>query len=255
MMAGSVQCVLNGHLSWLPVVDKHLPQNNTIYIWRGETAELLALYDRCYAVLDDTEKARAISFLQATDRQRYVIQHGLLHVLLGWYVGRPLFNKKLRYGKSGKPHLTDEGLSRCFFSLTSSCGGFLIAIGDREIGIDMERPRPEFDYQDIAVQYFGKAEQDYITASAKPEQMFLLLWTRKEALLKATEKGIDDDLALTPALNGAHLLPANYGNRNWITQSYIAAADNEVISITHPKPEIMILTRQIEAAWAGVLFS
>jgi 4'-phosphopantetheinyl transferase len=254
-MAGSIQCVLNGNLSWQPVADTLMPQRNTVYLLRGKTAELFPLYDRCYAVLDDTEKERAMHYRQAADRQRYVIQHGLLRVLLGWYFNKPLFSDAFRYGEHGKPYLMADDAHRCFFSLSSSSGTFLIAIGDKEIGIDMEQSRPDFDYQDIAIQYFSKEEQIYIATSAHPEQTFFLLWTRKEALLKVTGKGINEDLHLVPVLNGVHLLPANYGHKNWITQSYMSAPDGEVISVTYPKPETVILTRQVKIEWGNALFN
>lgn len=251
-MAGSVQCILNSSLFWLPTDDNLQAHSSTIYLFRCETAELLPLYSQCYAVLDAKEQERAMSYSQPTDRQRSVIQHGLLRGLLGWYLGVPI-SESFQFGEYGKPYLGGDDANHCCFNLSSSSGVFLIAIGDREMGIDIEKFESGVNYSNIAAQYFSKTELDYLSASAKPEQAFYLLWTRKEALMKAVGEGINDDLPHIPALNGVHTLPGN--TINWITQSYVAAADNEVISITYPQPETVILTRQIEGAWAGALFN
>lgn len=254
-MAGSVQCIFSGGLSWSAVADTRSPQNNTIYLWRGETVKLLTLYDRCYKVLNDSEKGRAMSYTQPAYRQRYIIQHGLLRRLLGWYLNKCFYNDVFHYGEYGKPYLAGADAHRCFFSLSSSSGVFLIAISDKEMGIDIEQLKPGLDYQSIAAQYFSEAEQAYLSSSPKAAQAFCLLWTRKEALIKAMGKRMDDNLAEIPALNGVHSLPTNDGAVNYITQSYMTAIYNEAVSISYPQPEINIVTREIGAAWVNSLFN
>ena len=233
-MPGSVHCTFNNDAAWgvLPF-PAFIPQGDTIYIWHGVTTELLHLYNDCSTLLSTDEQTRANRYTQIDDRQRYVVQHGLLRVLLGWYLKTAVFNGVYRQGHNGKPYLPDDYIPPCFFNLSSSAGEFLIAIGDAKLGVDIEYLQPGFTYQDVAPQYFGPSEQDFITRSVNPVEAFFLLWTRKEALLKATGKGVDDDRLLIPPLNGKHALPDDDDNTDWLTQSF-KAGSNSIMSVTYP---------------------
>ncbi|RYE30625.1 MAG: 4'-phosphopantetheinyl transferase superfamily protein [Sphingobacteriaceae bacterium] len=83
----------------------------------------------------------------------------------------------------------------------------LIAISNNQIGIDLEQINASFTYQNLLDFSFNLDEKNYIQTSAFPHQSFYKLWTRKEALLKATGKGLIDELALIPSLNGNHQNP------------------------------------------------
>ena len=54
---------------------------------------------------------------------------------------------------------------------------------------------------------------------------FYTLWTRKEALVKATGKGVDDDFTRVPAADGQHLVdPAALGSAGyWQVHSFVVA--------------------------------
>ncbi len=91
-MPGSVKCIFNTDAVWQPAFfTGQIPQPNTIYTWHGITAELPQLYPSCYALLTADEQTKANTYFQADHRQRYVIQHGLLRKLLGWYLKTVVF--------------------------------------------------------------------------------------------------------------------------------------------------------------------
>lgn len=233
-MPGSVNCTFNNNVVWqVASVPAYAPQPATVYMWHGITTELLHLYTDCYKLLSIDEQARANRYLQTADRQRYVIQHGLLRLLLGWYLGSPVFGEAFEYGPHQKPYLAGCHNHTCYFNLSNSAGEFLIAIGDTELGIDIACLEPGFAYQDIASHYFGTDELAFITASENSTEAFFLLWTRKEALLKATGNAIDDSLPQIPALNGKHVLPDNYDDTDWLTESF-KAGDGYIASVTYP---------------------
>lgn len=240
-MPGSIYCTFKNNIAWqLRGFPVQKPQHNAIYLWHGQTANLLHLYTDCYALLNAGEQARANRYFQLADRQRYVIQHGLLRQLLAWYLSAPLFINNFIYNNSGKPYLPKNGAQLCFFNLSHSAGEFLIAIGDNEMGVDIEQLKTGFGYQAIVKQYFGTAEQQNIAGAASPVETFFLLWTRKEALLKATGKGIDDNLPDVPALDGKHVLPGNYDNIDWLTTSF-KAGHNSMVSISHAARQAELL--------------
>lgn len=235
-MPGSVNCIFNDHALWQTTsVTAQVPQRGTVYIWHGNTGNLLQQYNYYYRLLTAAEQARAQRYLHENDRQQYVIRHGLLRVLLGWYLNMPAFNEAFIYGPNKKPYLPQHNAQPCFFNLSHSAGEFLIAIGDKELGVDIEYLKPGFNHGDIAAQYFGADEQTYIINADEATEAFFLLWTRKEALLKATGKGIDDDLPLIPALNGEHALPPNYDDTNWLCTSCMTGG-NSIMSVVYPLP-------------------
>jgi 4'-phosphopantetheinyl transferase len=235
-MPGSVNNTFNNNVLWqASLFPVPVPQCGTIYIWHGITAELLHLYTNCYLLLNGAEQNRAERYFRLADRQRYVIQHGLLRLLLGWYLKTTVFDGIYTQGGHGKPYLPNYDIHPGFFNLSNSAGEFLIAIGDTELGVDIEYLKPWFAWQDIASRYFGANELDYIAGSENPVEAFFLLWTRKEALLKATGEGIDDDLLQIPALNGQHALPVNYNNTHWLTASF-KAESNSIMSVAYRYP-------------------
>ncbi|MVM36999.1 4'-phosphopantetheinyl transferase superfamily protein [Spirosoma sp. HMF3257] len=91
-----------------------------------------------------------------------------------------------------------------------SLGGWItVAIGKSSIGVDIERINPDFPFQDVLAQSFSQEEQAYVAASADSRFAFYDVWTRKEALVKATAKGLDDDFQQVPALDGIHQISSD----------------------------------------------
>jgi 4'-phosphopantetheinyl transferase len=74
-----------------------------------------------------------------------------------------------------------------------------------QVGIDLEKVRPEFATREVAEQFFSPTEQGELLG-LPPEsrvQGFFNCWTRKEAYVKATGKGLkvplnSFDVSLTP---------------------------------------------------------
>jgi len=65
---------------------------------------------------------------------------------------------------------------------------------DMELGVDVETVDRRVDHRSVSMHYFTPEEQDHIARSDDAKRTFLELWTRKEAVLKASGVGIMDDL-------------------------------------------------------------
>lgn len=252
-MYGSVTC------SFIDEPYRLLPKqtagwlNNTIYLYQANKANLLRFYDYFNSLLNADEQAKAARYYQTTDRQRYVLQHSLLRLLLGRYLSIDPTGLSFTVNANKKPYL--NGITQsCYFNISHSGDEMLLAVGDKELGIDIEQINTHFEYRDIAAQYFSGEELEFINASANPAQAFFLLWTRKEALLKACGTGIDDNLPLMPALNGTHQLPGSYPAVNWLTESFFADR-NSMASITYPEPETNIVLQEIDASWVNLMLN
>ena len=117
---------------------------------------------------------------------------------------------RFRYGPQGKPFLANfDGFQtdaargfldeeqRLQFNISHSHELALCAItASRAIGVDIEYLRPLPDAEPLAQRFFSKAEHARIQALPADEQaqVFLRLWTGKEAYLKATGKGLSHPL-------------------------------------------------------------
>ena len=65
----------------------------------------------------------------------------------------------------------------------------------------MEKINPEFDFFNLLEDHFKETEKSFITDSADPVSAFYLLWTRKEALMKAWGTGLQDHMKQFSVLN------------------------------------------------------
>jgi len=94
------------------------------------------------------------------------------------------------YGEYGKPYLAHY--PHIFFSLSHSKNAVACAISTRPIGIDIESIRP---VKEAVVRYAMNAEEaNAILSSPMPDMEFSRLWTRKEAVLKLTGRGINENM-------------------------------------------------------------
>ena len=143
------------------------------------------------ALLDEHEKNRLDRFRRAADRARYLAAHALTRLVLAPLVGRSpgalVFDRTCRCGEQhGKP--AHRGGPE--FSFTH--GGDLVGVAVRPaggpVGLDVEPVRELSDLDAMTRHVCSPAE----LAQARPmtPDCFLTLWTRKEALLKATGDGI-----------------------------------------------------------------
>jgi 4'-phosphopantetheinyl transferase len=92
------------------------------------------------------------------------------------------------------------------FNVSHSGSVALLAFGrGREVGIDVERIRRNFDPSAIARRFFSEYEQKELSAvsSQAKVEAFFRCWTRKEAYIKATGDGLslplsEFDVSLVP---------------------------------------------------------
>ncbi len=157
-------------------------------------ATLASIQDRAeryHALLDREELARAERFRFATDRNRYILGHGLLRETLGRYLGRSAKDLVLLRGEFGKPFLDGHPVH---FNLSDTKDAVLLALSQHPIGADIETMNRSTDHERVADHYFTPPEVASIAEAENGKRRFLELWTRKEAVLKACGVGLMDDL-------------------------------------------------------------
>ena len=137
------------------------------------------------ALLDGAEVERLHRFRRPADRARYLAAHALTRLVLADVVARApadlAFDRTCRCGEQhGKPTLRGGP----GFSLTHAGDLVGVAVHDDPVGLDVEQERPLSDLAAMAAHACSPTE------TAADPAAFFTLWTRKEALLKATGDGL-----------------------------------------------------------------
>ncbi|MGB8751775.1 MAG: 4'-phosphopantetheinyl transferase superfamily protein [Candidatus Sulfotelmatobacter sp.] len=170
-----------------------LPEDE-VQLWRIDLEALGVDESRWQGVLSADEAARASRFHFARDRQRFVAARALLRIILASYLETDASSLRFSYSKKEKPSLgSTHARSDVRFNITHSSGVALLAFTrGREIGVDVEQVRHDFDPGAIARRYFSTHEQNQLAGLPVEQKVeaFFRCWTRKEAYIKATGDGL-----------------------------------------------------------------
>jgi 4'-phosphopantetheinyl transferase len=179
------------------------------------------------ALLDADEQGRLDRFRRTADRARYLAAHALVRLVLAPMVGDApaalRFDRRCRCGaQHGKP--THPGGPH--FSLTH--GGDLVGVAvcraGGPIGVDVEPVRELTDLAGMVGHVCSPTELH--RGPAPTATAFFTLWTRKEALLKATGDGI------VAPMSGITLGPD--GVQSWVGEG--APGGPVWVRDLHPEP-------------------
>jgi 4'-phosphopantetheinyl transferase len=162
-----------------------------VHLWQasldGRPADIFESF------LSADELARANRFHFVKDRNHFVVARGLLRNLLAAYLGVNCTELNFCYGAQGKPFLLLDGQTQINFNVSHSHGRAAFAFSrGRELGVDLEYVKGDFDDELIANQFFSRAE--VLALRTVPieqrKQAFFNCWTRKEAYIKARGEGL-----------------------------------------------------------------
>lgn len=170
----------------------HFLSEKEVHVWHA-SLDCISGY---YHDLSIEERLKAERFRNQRDKQRYIISHGILRCILGAYIGCEPSSIKFERREYGKPRLTSRNFEfpiRFNMAHSEDIVCFIISKGN-EVGIDIEKIKNDFDWYSIAKLYFTPKEAAVLQLLPREEQIksFLILWTRKEALLKALGTGLSD---------------------------------------------------------------
>jgi 4'-phosphopantetheinyl transferase len=145
------------------------------------------------SLLSPDERERADRYRFKADSLRYVQARCLLREVLSFYKKCTPEEIIFEYTKHGKPCLKGEPHGGVQFNVSHSGDMVAVAVScGRRVGIDIEKIRDDISESDTSLRFFSETEIAAIQNShgrAKAE-LFFRIWTRKEALLKATGEGI-----------------------------------------------------------------
>jgi 4'-phosphopantetheinyl transferase len=165
-----------------------------IHVWRAnlEIEEKLIL--NFTRILSPDEFERSERYYFKKDRNHFIAARGILRTILGGYLNIDPGDLCFTYSTLGKPSISGEqNANGLFFNISHSYGFALYAFSYcGEIGIDIERIRPDQHADTIISEIFSQREIAALSAlsSKQREKSFFACWVRKEAFLKACGTGL-----------------------------------------------------------------
>jgi 4'-phosphopantetheinyl transferase len=185
-----------------------LPEDE-VHLWRVDLEALRREELRWRKVLSPDESARASRFHFPVDRERFAASRAWLRTILAAYLATDPARLNFAYSKREKPSLalgSEPAGSGLRFNISHSGGIALLAFTrHRELGVDIEQVRRDFDVAAIAHRFFSASEREALDALPGEQRFaaFYRCWTRKEAYIKATGEGLSlplhqFDVSLTP---------------------------------------------------------
>jgi len=193
-------------------------ETGAVHVWRVALDQEDDRLERFRRMLEPHELERAGRFHFEKHRGHFIVARGFLRSVVARYLGTQPEGLRFSYGAFGKPALEPEHALR--FNLSHSNEVALLAVTlDAELGVDVEHIRADFASEDIARRFFSRAEVDVFNALPPEERVaaFFRCWTRKEAYIKATGRGMSqpldgfdvtlgsgDDVALLRTEDGSH---------------------------------------------------
>ena len=160
----------------------------------------------CYELLSAEEHERAARYRVQRPRKDFIVTRATLRSLAAAYLGTTPLDLSFRYSKYGKPildepsdlrfldrRLKDLRFNDLRFNVSHTEGLALIAfVRTHEIGIDVEKIRPQPDVGKLAERFFSLHERHSLERLSGDELQaaFFRCWTRKEAYVKARGEGL-----------------------------------------------------------------
>jgi 4'-phosphopantetheinyl transferase len=170
-----------------------LPEDE-VQLWRVDLEAIRSDESRWQRLLSTDERKRASRFHFPRDRQCFVASRALLRTILAAYLNADPNNLSFFYSNQEKPSLgpthADSGIT---FNVSHSGAIALYAFTRRrEVGVDVEHVRRDFDVEAIARRFFSPREQRQLADLPAEERIdaFFRCWTLKEAYIKATRNGL-----------------------------------------------------------------
>lgn len=179
-------------------------KNSDIKLFKIKLSNYQGLIADFIKILIPTEISRAQSYYFEKDRNRFIICRALLKFILAEETGLDVFKIDIKTDRNKKPYLLSQ--PQLFFNMSHVGDYAVIALDKNNIGVDIELLDKHHNIIEMMPQVFSKREIDFVLNAVDKKYTFYKFWTRKEAIVKASGKGIDNDFLKIPSLDGFHFI-------------------------------------------------
>ena len=191
------------------------PRPSEAHVWQvsiGSWGDLPGGWSRALSV---GELGRAGRFRSPVDRLRYLESRWWLRSVVGAYLGVDARSVEFGISARGKPWLASPAVGWLHFNISHSQDRLAVAVANScEVGVDVEMvPDDPREIRD-AIAVLNPAELETLAGCATDPQRalcFYQLWTRREAVLKASGVGLGKPVRedSADATAGAARAPSN----------------------------------------------
>ena len=179
----------------LPLKELTLTARAAVRVWLAGPADPCEIPQQLWDALSSGEKERAGRYHRVQDQALFALTRGSLRYVLSAAMGVPPQDIAFAEGPYGKPYLA--GHPAPHFNVSHSGSLALIGVSpSRPVGVDIELVRGAGDEIELAKAFFTQAEHRTLEGLPHKALMssFYKIWTCKEAVLKASGRGITEHL-------------------------------------------------------------
>jgi 4'-phosphopantetheinyl transferase len=178
---------------WLPGPFEVELGAHEAHVWRASSTAPAASLPALWRILDGDERRRALRLPRGEARDTFITTRGTLRRVLAVYHRQPPADVPFRYGPLGKPTIADPRTDWLRFSVSHTVRLVVVAVAaGREVGVDIELPRPVRRPRRIARRIFATSTQQLLSTldGAERVRAFHAAWTLREAYVKAIGAGV-----------------------------------------------------------------
>jgi len=171
--------------------------NSGIHIWSASLDLSEKQTDALFKILSASEQERAKRLYTPELRRNFIAARGILRTLLGHYLEMAPDKVAIRNSGDGKPYIDhQQGSLKFNISHAGTHAAFAFCRGS-EIGIDIEKRDRRCHAEKISKSFFTDRESGLIRdirEEGQKQLQFMKLWTRKEACIKYSGRGLRQSL-------------------------------------------------------------
>lgn len=200
-----VSCKSVQDLDW---VTAWPPPDTAVHVYSCSVDELKFLIERRADLIAADEQEQAERFYHTEDAERFLLSRILCRLILSkYYKELDASSVILLKDRNKKPYAAIQNpvlYDLPYFNWTHSFNRILLAFSKFAVGVDVELVR-NFDIETVAGPVMQAGELQLLEGSADKMKDFFILWTRKEALVKALGTGMTDELRQIRVLDGSNV--------------------------------------------------
>ena len=149
-------------------------------------------YQQMLSYVSKSQRLMIEKFHFESDKKRMLYGNVMSRYFIGEKLDKPGETVEFEFNSFGKPYV--KGVPMVQFNVSHSGEWVVCAIGDNEVGVDVEQIKPI--ETKIAQQFFTQREYNTITFTQEDERLkaFYLFWTMKESYIKYIGKGLSIQL-------------------------------------------------------------
>ncbi len=152
-------------------------------------------YEKFYLAASDERRKKADRYRSSDDSKRCILAESLLrYSLFQIYPYKSEFI--VECNTHGKPYV--KNMDGFFYNISHSGKWVVIAFGDSEVGVDVEKVAWKPSFEGILSKFYTEEERNYISSVTddwEKAERFTRIWTLKESYMKFLGVGLSKGLS------------------------------------------------------------